>query len=268
MQFSLLLSLYNGEKASNFEQAMDSVVQSTRQPDEVVLVLDGPVRPELNELVECYRSLLSMVVVPLEQNVGLGKALNIGLQQCSYSWVARFDTDDINEPNRFALQLGQLERDPQLDIIGSLIAEFSDDPQMIRSYRAAPETHAEIVKYGQRRNPFNHMTVMYRKEAVLRCGGYGNEYFYEDYALWVRLLLSGAKGMNIQQPLVRARTDSSMYRRRGGWRYARQEVATQYTFYRLGFIGAGRFLLNCVQRTPARLLPPAIREWIYLKLLR
>lgn len=268
MQFSLLLSLYNGEKASNFEQAMDSVVSSTRQPDEVVLVLDGPVRPELSELVERYRTCLPIVLVPLEKNVGLGKALNIGLQHCTHPWVARFDTDDINEPERFARQLEQLERDPQLDIIGSSIAEFAEDPQRIRSYRAAPESHEEIMKYGQRRNPFNHMTVMYRKDAVLRCGSYGNEYFYEDYALWVRLLLSGAKGMNIQQPLVRARTDLSMYRRRGGWRYARQEIAAQYTFYSLGFIGLGRFLLNCLQRTPARLLPPFVRERIYLKLLR
>lgn len=268
MQFSLLLSLYDGEKASNFAQAMDSVVQSARQPDEVVLVQDGPLRPELLDLIEHYERLLPIVRVPLEQNVGLGKALNIGLTHCSKPWVARFDTDDINEPDRFSAQLEQLELHPEIDIIGSAIAEFVDDPEVIRSYRTAPVSHEEILKYGQSRNPFNHVTVMYRKEAVLACGSYGNEYFYEDYALWVRLLLSGAKGMNIERPLVRVRTDPSMYRRRGGWRYVRQEIAAQHMFYSLGFIGFKRFMLNCVQRTPARLLPPAVREFIYLKLLR
>ncbi|KAA0889511.1 glycosyltransferase [Pusillimonas sp. ANT_WB101] len=268
MMFSLLMSLYEGESASNLDQALQSVAASTVLPTEVVMVLDGPVRAELKDVIEKHAAGLNLKIVALSSNVGLGKALSEGLRHCSYDWIARFDTDDLNEPHRFEVQLELIEKFPAVDVFGSSVVEFVEEPDVVRAIKNVPETHDAILKFAKKRNPFNHMTVMFRKETVLRFGGYGNEYFYEDYALWVRMLAGGAQAANIREPLVRMRTAANMYKRRGGLRYARQELAVQYSFFKLGFIGPGRMLLNCLQRIPTRLLPAALREFVYLKFLR
>lgn len=263
IKLSVLMSLYAKESPAYLIQALVSLVESTVAPDEVVMVLDGPIGDALAEVLARYREKLPLREVPLPHNVGLGPALNAGLAACSNEWVARFDTDDINEPDRFSKQLVFIEAHPDVDIIGGAIAEFDIDPMKPTAVRKVPERHEGIVQFAHKRNPFNHMTVMYRKSVVQACGGYRNEHLYEDYALWVRMLQAGSHAANLPDCLVRARTGRGMLARRGGVKYAINEVRTQRTFLRQGFISRSRFLLNVVERVPVRLCPAWVRGAAY-----
>lgn len=262
------MSLYDGEQPSFLNDALNSIVAGTIIPNEVIMVIDGPIRPELQNVLNNFYQKLPLTLVPLTENVGLGPALNSGLDRCTHEWIARFDTDDIQEPNRFEKQLNLIKQQPDLDIFGSSIREFYTNPDLLHATRDVPGKHSEIMRYATKRNPFNHMTVMFRKQIVLENGGYPPAYLYEDYALWVRLLMAGCITANIEEPLVRVRTGREMYRRRGDVRYAKAEFQAQLDFYKIGFISGPRLLLNTVQRLPVRLLPATVREKIYTHLLR
>lgn len=157
----------------------------------------------------------------LQQNQGLGKALNFGMQKCSNELIARMDTDDIAEPNRFELQIKEFEEDKELMLCGGQIAEFADNQTEITGYRNVPLKHNEILNFAKKRNPFNHMTVMFKKHAVQSVGGYIDMPYFEDYWLWARMLRVGCKAKNIDQVLIRVRAGQDMIARRGGLSYTK-----------------------------------------------
>ncbi|EGR4362773.1 glycosyltransferase [Vibrio cholerae] len=268
MKFSLLMSVYHKDSPSAFKEALDSLVNSVVSPDEVVLVEDGPLGDELQSVISSFSNKLPVKNVKLANNVGLGKALSIGLRECSYEWVARFDSDDICHPARFQTQVAFIQQHESIDIIGTAIAEFESSKDDIHAYRKPPINHDEIVEYAKSRNPFNHMTVMYRKSKVLEAGSYQDNYLYEDYALWVRMINNGAVTANIPEALVYARTGNGMEIRRGGIKYAKSEILAQLGFYQIGFINKRQFYTNLLLRVPVRLVPGGIRKLIYRKFLR
>ncbi|CAB3830692.1 UDP-Gal:alpha-D-GlcNAc-diphosphoundecaprenol beta-1,3-galactosyltransferase [Achromobacter aegrifaciens] len=267
--FSVLMSVYAGERSAWLDQALASLAASTVWPAEIVLVQDGPLGKDLVEVIERYLAVLPMTLVPLERNIGLGPALSAGLSVCRQEWVARFDTDDVLEPDRFERQLAYLREHPAVDIVGGWIREFESDPEWEEGkVRRVPETHQALLAYARRRNPFNHMTVMFRRELAMAHGGYQGERLYEDYALWVRMLRGGAVAANIPGVLVKARAGQDMFQRRGGLGYVRSEAVVQWSFYRCGFIGPWRLALNLAQRLPVRILPRTVRRWVYQRFLR
>ena len=215
---SLLMSVYIKENPEYFRQSLKSALGQTVKAKEIVLILDGPITTELQEVIIDFKkdNLEVLKVVPLDNNVGLGKALAIGVEVCKYDLVARMDTDDIMLPSRIEKQYSEFTKDPNLTIVGSNIDEFYDSPKSIVGRRIVPETNREIREFSKKRNPFNHMTVMFKKKAVLDVGNYQPMMGFEDYYLWVRLLKAGYKGKNIQESLVYARTGEGMYARRGG----------------------------------------------------
>ena len=96
MRFSVLLSLYYKENPIFLRESLHSVFGQTLQPDEVILVEDGPLTPALYEVVEEFAGRYSTIKrIVLEKNRGLGNALSEGLKHCSCDLVARMDTDDI-----------------------------------------------------------------------------------------------------------------------------------------------------------------------------
>ncbi|WP_251864305.1 glycosyltransferase [Achromobacter sp. Marseille-Q4962] len=267
--FSVLMSVYAGERAVWLDQALASLAASTIWPTEIILVEDGPLGRDLHEVIDRYCAVLPLKLLQLERNVGLGPALAAGLSLCREEWVARFDTDDLIEPDRFERQLSYLSEHPDVDIVGGWIQEFEADPGQERGrVRLVPEDHRAVLAYARRRNPFNHMTVMFRRVMAMAHGGYQGERLYEDYALWVRMLQGGAVAANIPGVLVKARAGADMFERRGGMAYVRSEVAVQWSFFRCGFIGPGRLVLNLAQRLPVRILPGTVRRWIYQRFLR
>lgn len=265
--FSVLMSVYFNESSENLRSALESIENSTVKALEVVLVEDGPLKSDVYEVIESYRSSLNIVSLKIEKNVGLGKALNHGLSYCKSSIVARCDSDDINRSTRFELQVDKFIEDDDLTIISGWIEEFSVYPGDSGILRKVPPQHC-LAFYAKSRSPFNHPCVMFRKSAVIACGGYQDDYLYEDYALWVRMLSAGAIADNIQEVLVDMRAGSDMHKRRGGVKYAKHEFNAQYGFYKLGFISFMQLIKNLMVRLPIRLAPSSVRSFIYTKLLR
>lgn len=266
--FSVLMSLYARESPAALEVALASLTQQTLQPDETVIVLDGPVRKDHLDILQRYESALAMKIVPLDKNVGLARALAAGLEQCRHEWIARFDTDDWSHPERFARQHAFLDAHPTVGLLGSWIGEFEANPTLITRVRSVPLTHEAIVRYARRHNPFNHMTVMYQRSAVLAVGGYRDLPWMEDYWLWVRMLHAGVEAANQSDLLVHARAGLEMIGRRGGAAYVRSEWMAQRQFCLYGFISPLTAITNFLLRAIPRLLPTAIRNRLYAKALR
>ena len=267
--FSALLSLYIKENPEFLRQSLDSLFHQTLLPDEVVLVEDGPLTSELEQIVSDYSSRYPILkVVPLPQNQGLGKALNEGLKYCSYELIARMDTDDIAKPDRFQKQVEVFEKHPEIDVCGAWIDEFEGDIDKIISTRKLPEWHDDIALYAKSRNPINHPVAMFKKSAVINAGSYQHFPLFEDYYLWVRMLMNGAKFYNIQESLLWFRFSPEMFKRRGGWGYAMKELKFQKTLRSIGFISTFNYLKNVIIRLITRIIPNSWRSFIYKKLLR
>ncbi|MDE7073724.1 MAG: glycosyltransferase [Odoribacter sp.] len=269
MKFSVLLSVYRKEQPAYLRQSLDSIFNQTLLPSEVVLVKDGPLTDALDEVIEEYcQRFPTLKVVPLTENQGLGKALNEGLKHCSYDLIARMDTDDVAKPERFEKQVGVFHARPNVDVVGAWIDEFEGEVDNVISVRKLPEKHWNVLKYARLRCPENHPVTMFRKEAVLSAGGYWHFPLFEDYYLWVRMLMNGACFYNIPESLLYFRFSPDMFRRRGGWKYAKDEFRFQCKLLRLGFIGCFGFCRNVGIRFVSRIIPNRLRSLLYKKVLR
>jgi glycosyltransferase involved in cell wall biosynthesis len=265
MKFSVLMSIYHKEKSEYFNRAMQSIWdEQTIRPNEIVLVQDGKLTDELYKSIEYWQVKIggALKTVSLDRNLGLGDALNIGLEKCSYELVARMDTDDVCNKKRFEKQL-KVFQDFDVDVCSSWVSEFDINERNIISYRKIPEGHSEIIKLSKVRCPVNHPATMYKKSAVQDVESYKKMLWFEDYYLWARMILNGAKFFNIQEPLVNMRAGYSMLGRRGGVGYAISEIKLQYKFLKMGFISNFIFVKNILIRTPVRLLPNVVRSFIY-----
>lgn len=269
MNFSVLISVYRKEKPEYLRASLDSIFNQTLQPDEVVLVEDGPLRKELYEVSEEFaNSYPNFKRVPLPENQGLGKALNEGLKHCPFDLIARMDSDDIAMSDRFEKQVKFMEDYPDIDACSSWIEEFIGSPDNVVSVCKVPETPEECVNFIKRRNPMNHPAVMFRKSAVERAGGYRHFPLFEDWYLWARMVANGSKIANIQEPLLFFRTSPDMFRRRGGWKYAVTSAKFQHELHRLGIISAMTAVQSSLLRGVVYVMPNYVRKLIYTKILR
>ena len=265
MKFSVLLSVYHKEDPKFLDEALRSIENQTLPPTEIVLVKDGPLTPALEELIAKHqeKSSIPYKIAGLQRNLGLGIALNKGLEECSCSLVARMDTDDIALPDRFEKQISYLEEHPRVDVLGGWICEFSDNPKDCRKERRPPRTHSEIMHYAKYRNPINHMTAVFQKSAVEEVGGYLPMNGFEDYYLWMRMLLEGKVFANIDEVVVKARAGDEMIRRRQGWQYAKDEWALEKAAWYIGFWSGFDLFKNLFLRILPRLLPVVMVEKLY-----
>lgn len=224
--FSILLSLYHKEKPEYLEKCFESIWdQQTLKPTEIVLVLDGPVGEELTKCVENWQQKLgnTLKVLPLVENIGLGKALNEGLKHCSNEWVFRMDTDDICKVDRFEKQIQFIKENPDVVLFGGQILEFDQTPNDSTVIKSVPTTHTDIKKFAQKRCPFNHMTVAYKRSVIQELGGYQHHLFMEDYNLWLRVIGAGYKVANLPDVILFARVGNGMHARRKGLEYIKSE---------------------------------------------
>ena len=267
--FSVLISVYAKELPQNLQQSLESIFRQELMPSEVVLVEDGPLTTELEQVIKTFAdSHQELHTVRLKENKRLGLALQEGLRHCQYDIVARMDSDDIAHPQRFKKEMAWLESHPETDVVGAWVDEFSGDPSQIISTRRLPETHEAILKFSRYRNPMNHPTVMFRKAAVEQAGSYQHCPLFEDYDLWIRMLRQGARFHNLQEPLLSFRLTSQLFSRRGGSHYIRQEIAFQRRMRATGHIGSLRMTANIIVRTLLRLMPGGVRRYGYLFFLR
>lgn len=281
IEVTVLMSLYWRERPEWLRVAMESVWGQTAVPDEVVLVLDGPVGDELKEVVKDFeeRSRADegrpegergprLKVVRREQNGGLGRALNDGLRHCSHELVARMDTDDIMHADRLEQQYELMTAHPEVAASSAWVDEFIDDPAHPVSTRRLPEQDPQLRRFAMGRSPLNHPAVMFRRSAVEAAGGYEDFPLFEDYWLWARMLARGCKFYNIQRSLLSFRWSADTVRRRGGWSYACNEVRFQRRLCALGLTSTACAMKNIAIRFGVRMIPNSCREWIYAHLLR
>lgn len=267
--FSVLISIYRKEHPDYLRQSLNSIFSQTLLPTEVILVKDGALTPELDSVINEYESLHPCLkIIPLAQNMGLGHALNEGLRYCTYELVARMDTDDISKPDRFEKQVAFMETHPDIDICSAWIEEFENDTTTIFSIRKLPEKHKDIALYAMSRSPINHPVVMFKKSAVLKAGGYQHFPLLEDYYLWIRMLMNGCVFYNIPESLLFFRVSSNMFQRRGGWRYAMNEIRFQRLIHNMGFISSAQLVKNITIRLCVRIMPNRLRAFVYKKVLR
>ena len=264
-EFSVLISVYYKENPIFLDKALSSIENQTLLPGEIVLVKDGLLSPELDEIITKHVQLseVSYNIIALEKNVGLGVALDKGLRACRYEWVARMDGDDISTPDRFEKQVTYLETHPNIDVLGSWISEFSTGPDSPENFRKPPQKHDVIYKYATYTSPVNHMSVFYRKKAVLDAGSYQPVNTLEDYHLWIRMLVGGSTFANVPEILIQARTGDNMILRRHGWRYFYNEVKLAQAAYGLGFLSRFQQARNFFYRALPRLMPLFILKRLY-----
>ena len=179
------------------------------------------------------------------------------------------DSDDIALPHRFESELNVLLDDPTIDIVGGNIAEFIGDEENIVAKRVVPVSDSAIKQYMRKRCPFNHMTVIYKRSAVLNCGNYIDLFWNEDYYLWIRMAEDGCKMANTGDIAVKVRTGKDMYKRRGGRRYFKSEMFLQKYMLKNKMIDSFTFFINLSKRVIIQLLlPSGIRGWVFRKFAR
>lgn len=229
IKFSILMSVYFKDNPVHLDDTLRSLFDSSIIPSQIVLVKDGRLTEELDQTIEKYVNNYPEIftITENETNLGLGLSLSKGLDLCRYNLVARMDADDLSVKDRFEIQIKYLNENSNIAIVGGQIEEFSGDPKHIIGKRLVPLDNSQIMNYMKYRCPMNHVTVMFKKDAILAAGGYQDWPWNEDYYLWIRMHLSNLYFANVPQVLVKVRSGKEMYQRRGGKAYFKSEKNIQ-----------------------------------------
>lgn len=263
---SVLMATYAGESATNLRDSLESIYTQDALPLEVILVVDGPIDADQEDVVAQYLSdkrIETLFIIRLETCGGLANALNAGLERCRGEYTMRMDSDDICNPDRLQRQLAYALSHPDIDLIASWSEEFFDDGAPSR-LKIAPVSHDAVVKALQWRNIIIHPTTLIRTNALREVGGYRADYGkLEDYDLFVRLALGGMRFHVIPKVLVRVRTGSELWRRRGGFRYCLDEIRFRIECLRKGFLNVRQFIAITAMYTIFRILSGRLRGKLY-----
>lgn len=269
-KYSVLMSVYYKENPEWFDNSIKSMLEQTIIPDEFVIVEDGKLTDELYSVVDEYTKKYPNIfkIVKIEKNGGLGPALKRGIEECKNEYIARMDSDDYCLPNRIEKEFEMFEKDPELGMVGTNVAEFTDSINNVVSRVILPETNEEIIKFSKKRNPFRHPSILFRKSSVLKAGNYREYYLCEDYDMWLRMIRSGCKCYNIQEILTFMRISDDFYKRRGGIKYLKSINKFKKEQMKVGYFTKMEYLKSIVPHAIVCLLPNTLRDWIYRKLLR
>lgn len=264
--FSVAMSVYRSDNPDFFDRALSSIIDDqTIKPNEIVLVVDGPVSNEINNVINKYEKKHEIFnVIRLEQNGGLGNALKIAVENATHELIARMDSDDVSVPTRFEEQLKYFETNPEIDIVGGDITEFIGEENNIVGKRSVPLSNESIREYMKTRCAMNHVSVMYKKKAVESAGGYQDWFWNEDYYLWIRMWLNGTVFANTGSVLVNVRVGEEMYQRRGGSKYFESEKGLQDYMLKNKMINHSTYIKNVAKRLIIqKLMPNKLRGWVF-----
>lgn len=272
MKYSVLMSVYKNDDPEFLKIALESIYdQQTRKPDEVVVVFDGPLKDPLYKVLNGFKEGKEDVVkyYPQEVNRGLGEALRIGSELCTGDYILRMDSDDISDKQRFSKQIAYVEAHPEIDALGTDIAEFNQDPciEKMRT-RVCPANYEDIVKMAKKRNPMNHVTACIKKSALFKAGGYKTLLLLEDYLLWLNMIIAGCRLANLNESLVYVRVGNGFDSKRGakerivGWSKL-QDIMLEH-----GMINRLEAFRNKVYIRAFVKTSPKLKQFVYEKFLR
>lgn len=270
MKFSVSMSVYKNDHPEHFREAVESIINQTVKPDEIVLVVDGPVSDEIEAVIQVFDNNVSYFkTIRLSQNRGHAIARQTGIENTRNELIAIMDSDDRSIETRFEKQLNILLKDSSISVVGGQIEEFDDELDTIVGQRIVPLEDASIKKYMKSRCPMNQVTVMFRKSDVLEVGGYIDWHHNEDYYLWIRMAIAKKKFMNLEDVLVKVRVNKNVYARRGGWHYFNSERKIQQLMFSENLINRYRLISNISIRFLVQLvMPHTLRRHIFAKLFR
>ena len=268
--YSILMSVYEKENPEFLVQSIESMLKQTVFPEQFVIVKDGPLTSELDEMLKKYEEQYPQLftIVPLEQNSGLAVALDTGLAQCRNELVARMDSDDISLPERCEKQLARFENNLRLTVLGTNIDEFNESPENVKRSRVVPSEYEQILKMIRRREPFNHPTIMFKKSEVIRCGGYGKLRRCQDFDLFSRMMNMGCYAENINESLLLFRANESNYKRRKGKKSTEGYMTVMKLNYKRGFCSWTDMLYARTAQFALAVMPTGLMKWVSNTFLR
>ena len=272
MKYSVLMSVYKNDSPNYLITALKSIYEDqTRKPDEIVVVFDGPLTDELYSVLELFEKGKEEIVryFPQKENRGLGEALRIGSEHCTGDYILRMDSDDVSDPLRFEKQISYVEEHPEIDVVGTDIAEFVSSPdEENKRVRSCPAKHEDIVQMGKKRNPMNHVSACIKKEALFNCGGYQTLLLLEDYYLWLHMIVAGCKLANINESLVYVRVGNGFDSKRGskerisGWKVLQKYMVEN------NMISKHQARMNMIYIWGFVNTPAWVKKLLYNKILR
>lgn len=266
LKYSFLMSVYYKANPFHLEEAINSMLNQTHKADEIIIVEDGKLTLELETVLSKYKDLIK--IVKINENVGLGLALNRGIEECRNDLIARMDADDISLSNRCEKELSIFANNSNIDIVGSWIDEFDSNTKEIKSTRKVPKSTAEIYKFAKRRSAFNHPTVMYKKSSVLKFNGYKNLRLNQDIDLFGRMLYGGCEAENIQESLLLFRINEDTLKRRKNWQNTKLYLKTMFNLYKIGFSSIFDFIFTSIAQFAMFVMPISIQKILYERILR
>lgn len=269
-KFTVGLPVYRSDNPEDFRTAVRSVYNQTVVPDEIIVVVDGPIPDTLKKvLAELQEEIPILRPVWLEKNMGHCIARQTYVNEARNAFIAGMDSDDIAAPNRFELEVKYLEAHPEVDIVGGQMSEFIGDPSNIVGYRTVPLNNDDIYSYMKKRCALNHVTVMFRKDSIVKVGNYQNWPWQDDYFLWVRMMIAGCTFANIPETVMNVRVGEGMYSRRGGWKYFKSEKGIQDLMLKNHLISFPLYCYNVMIRFIVQaVMPNKIRGFMFRHLFR
>ena len=270
MNYSILQTVCRFDHLDQLKVSIDSMLSQTYTSDDYVIIEDGPLSKELElALLSYQKTNQTITIIRLAENVGLGKALNEGLNICKNELIARMDSDDISMPERCEKQVKAFMDDPELDIVGCPVKEFVGTPDNIVGQRLVPLDNEAIHKYVRRRDPFNHPAVMYRKSKVMKYGPYGDYRKNQDTDLWIKLLSKGGcKAINLDEFLLMFRFDEGTFRKRKSWTNTKTLINIRWKAFKDKYCSLIDFLVVSGAQLAIYIMPSGLQRFIYQHILR
>ncbi|MDI9217076.1 MULTISPECIES: glycosyltransferase [Clostridium] len=268
--YSVLMPVYYKDNPKWLKESIDSILLQSIKPSEFIIIKDGKLTSELDKVIEYYKNQHRELfyIKEFEENIGLGKVLAFGVNECSNEYILRMDADDYSLPDRCEKQLSILENNKNIDVVGSNVIEFTDNINNIISFVNLPEKNSEIIKYAKKRCPIRHPAIMYRKSKVLESGNYRDYRHAQDYNLVVHMIINGCKFYNIQEYLTYMRVNKDFYKRRGGFNQLKIVMTLKKEFLDHGFYSYKDYIISTFGNAIVCLMPNTIRKFIYKNLLR
>ena len=267
LNVTIVMSVYNGDEEQQLEEAVQSLLCQTIMPNEIVVVRDGPVSESIQKRINSYKKDTRFKVIELEKNHGSARARQAGIEASTNQIIALMDADDICVVDRLEIQLTALEKSG-CDVIGGQIEEFDVKIGDLGRRRVVPSSHEEIMMFSKWRNPITNVTLMFKKEAFFKSGGYADTRLSEDWDFILKVIAAGFSVNNVSDTLVYVRSGDNMIARRRRLTQVFTEIKLFWRMYNTGNMQFFPAFANTIIRLVLRALPRPVTTFLYTTVLR
>lgn len=196
---SVLMCVYN-ERLDWIKQAVQSILNQTYKDFEYIIVIDNPMleQEKLIFLQEMEKKDDRIVLCYNEENIGLMKSLNRGIELVHGEYIARMDADDISFPERLEKEIDYLEKN-DFDMISAYRIDIDEEGEEICQNSGVFNNPDKHLRYS---NFIVHPLVLVKTEVMCALNGYRDFYNSEDYDMWLRILSAGYKIGILKEHLI------------------------------------------------------------------